>query len=248
MAVFKDAQQLVGLAEGGYQKDPRDRGNYYQGKLIGTNWGISAPVLAEYLRRPPTVEDMKSLKRVTAEEILKINFWLKNNLDKIKNQSVANLLYDGVVNQGANGTRFLVEKALRYLKKPLSYYKVFTEMGIDFLNSMNQEKLFDKIKEVRLEKYRKSKDHFAFRSWVNRLKKIVYSSDSAKAYSKGEIENMQATLLELAAQNCDHQIIDFIMSTGGIDGVMGRGFRSALNAAIHGGYVLDLKDLFNKAN
>lgn len=248
MAVFKEAQQLVGLAEGGYQNDPRDRGNYYQGKLIGTNWGISAPVLATYLERTPTVADMKSLKKATAEEILKINYWLKNNLDKIKNQSVANLLYDGVVNQGSNGTRFLVEKALRYLKKPMSYYKVFTELGIDFLNGLNQEKLFDKIKEVRLEKYKKSKNSFAFRSWVNRLKKIVYSSDNSKAYSKGEIENMQAMLLELASDNCNHRIIDFIMSTGGVDGFIGRGFRSALNEAIDQDYIVDLKDLFNKAN
>lgn len=248
MAVFKEAQQLVGLAEGGYQKDPRDKGNYYQGKLVGTNWGISAPVLAKYLQRTPTVADMQSLKRATAEEILRINYWLKNNLDKIKNQSVANLLYDGVVNQGSNGTRFLVEKALRYLKKPMSYYKVFTELGIEFLNKLNQEKLFNKIKDVRLDKYKKSKDHFAFRSWVNRLKKIVYSSDSSKAYSKGEIESMQATLLEMASENCNHNIIDFIMSTGGVDGFIGKGFRSALNEAIDHSYVLDLKDLFNKAN
>lgn len=248
MAVFKEAQQLVGIAEGGYQNDPRDKGNFFKGKLIGTNWGISAPVLAKYLERTPTVADMKNLKRATAEEILRINYWLKNNLDKLQNQSLANLLYDGVVNQGSNGTRFLVEKALRYLKKPMSYYKVFTELGIDYLNNLNQEKLFSKIKEIRLEKYRKSKNHFAFRSWVNRLNRIVFKKIDSEVYTKIEIENMQTRLLELASENSNHKMIEFIISTGGVDGIIGKGFRSALNEAIENKYVLDLKDLFNKAN
>lgn len=249
MAVFKEAQKLVGLAEGGYQADPRDTGNYYKGQLIGTNWGISAPVLAKYLGRTPSVEDMKRLTRATAEEILKINYWLKNNFDKLKNQSIANLLYDGAVNHGSNGMRFLVEKGLRVMKKPMSYYKVFTVGGIEYLNSLNQRKLFESIKNARKLKYQASKQKHFIKGWLRRLNRIIFKGSSAeKSYTKAEIENMQAWLLETAGTECNHRIIDLIMTTGGIDGIIGKGFRGALDEAISHGYVKDLVDLFSKSN
>lgn len=104
MASFRKAQKIVGLIEGGYQDDPRDTGNYYQGKLIGTNWGISAPTLASYLGRTPTKSEMINLSRSTAEQILKVNYWFKNHFDRLKNQSLATLIYDGTVNHGAAAT------------------------------------------------------------------------------------------------------------------------------------------------
>ena len=115
MANFGKAQKIVGINEGGYQCDPRDDGNYYNGNLIGTNWGIAAPTLASYIGRTPTKTEMMNLPKETATSILQINYWAKNNFDLINNQSVATLIYDGCVNHGTNGMRFLIEKALRSL-------------------------------------------------------------------------------------------------------------------------------------
>lgn len=56
-------------AEGGYSTDKTDQGNYINGKFIGTNHGISAPILADYLGREPTVEEMKNLTKDKAREI-----------------------------------------------------------------------------------------------------------------------------------------------------------------------------------
>jgi len=56
-------------AEGGYSTDKKDQGNYLNGKFIGTNHGISAPILADYLGREPTVEEMKNLTKDKAKEI-----------------------------------------------------------------------------------------------------------------------------------------------------------------------------------
>ena len=55
-ADFNTAQNLVKKFEGGYSNDKRDPGNYTGakigvGKLIGTNWGISAPVLVVYWKQ-----------------------------------------------------------------------------------------------------------------------------------------------------------------------------------------------------
>lgn len=174
MANFEKAQKIVGIIEGGYQNDPRDSGNYYMGNLIGTNWGISAPTLAAYLGRTPSKTEMQNLSRQTAEHILKINYWLSNHLEKIQNQSLATLIYDGVVNHGTNTMRFLLVKALRLLGYSLVYYEVFTRKGIQLLNRQNQKKLFYAIKKVRTDKYRQSEKKEMIQGWLNRLDRIHY--------------------------------------------------------------------------
>lgn len=176
MAEFEKAQALVGVSEGGYQNDPRDSGNFYQGQLIGTNWGISAPTLATFLGHIPTVADMKNLTKKTAEKILKNRYWTKHNLGKIKNQSVANLLYDGIVNHGSNGMRMLASKALSKMGRPLKYYSIFTNEGIKLMNGLNPKRLFFALKKARADKYRtlgKSKPHY-LKGWLNRLDRIKY--------------------------------------------------------------------------
>jgi lysozyme family protein len=178
MADFKQAQQIVGINEGGYQNDPKDSGNYFNGKLIGTNWGIAAPTLAEYLGREPSVSDMKNLKRSTAEDILRVNYWKKNHLDELSNQSVATLIYDGTVNQGTNGMRFLIDKAVKLIGGSINYYEVFTTKGIKYLNRFNQKRLFDAIKTVRANKYKSSTKTHYIKSWLNRLDRIKYYANN----------------------------------------------------------------------
>ncbi len=174
MADFQKAQSIVALNEGGYQDDPKDSGNYYMGQLIGTNWGISSPTLASYLGRVPTRLEMQNLSKRTAEDILKRFYWLKNNLDRLKNQSVATLIYDGVVNHGTNATRFILEGALRALGTSISYYEVFTLKGIHLLNRQNQKRLFNVVKSIRAKKYRESKKSDFLTSWLARLDRIHY--------------------------------------------------------------------------
>lgn len=249
MAVFKQAQKLVGFADCGYQVDVGMDNNYYDGKLIGTNWGITPPVLAGYIGRSPLVEDMRSLSRTTAEEILRVKYWLKNNLNKLKNQSVANLIYDSAIEHGCTATRVVVEKALSRMGNPLDSYKVFTDVGIEFLNNLQPRKLFKAIMYQREVAYKYSEEHQTSSSWKDRLKRIVYiCTPKAETYSKREVEHMQAWLLETAANNGNHRIIDRIITSGGIDGVMGRGFRSALDEAITEGFVTDVADLHRKSN
>ena len=67
--------KLVGLSEGGYTNNPLDRGNWYRGRLIGTNHGISAPVLARWLGRAPAESEMYCLTKTEADEIYKARYW-----------------------------------------------------------------------------------------------------------------------------------------------------------------------------
>ncbi len=70
-------------AEGGYSTDKLDTGNYYNGKFVGTNHGISAPTLAAYLGRTPTVADMKGLDKQKAREIAKNQYFDRFNISTL---------------------------------------------------------------------------------------------------------------------------------------------------------------------
>lgn len=100
MADFKIAHRRTSINEGGYTNNASDNGNYVDGKLIGTNRGISAPVLKEYLKRTPTVSEMKNLSAEVAESIYKKNYWDVMKGDKWLSQENANNVYDMCVNAG----------------------------------------------------------------------------------------------------------------------------------------------------
>ena len=76
VASFEEAQSAVKEVEAGYSDDRGDTGNWvevpgYGKRFIGTNHGISAPILQQHLGRIPKREDMEKLSYQTALEIYK---------------------------------------------------------------------------------------------------------------------------------------------------------------------------------
>lgn len=102
MADFEIAHNLTSNFEGGFTNNPNDRGNWVDGKLIGTKYGISAPVLKQYLGRTPTAKEMKDLSKETAKEIYRLNYWVPIKGDEILFQKPANEIYDMAVNSGVS--------------------------------------------------------------------------------------------------------------------------------------------------
>lgn len=190
---FLKSQKLVKTAEAGYSDDRGDRGNFYRGRFIGTNHGISAPVLADYMGKTPTRDDMKNLTYETALEIFKTNFWDAQNLSEFSNQSVANIIYDGCVNQGVSKMKQIVFDAAGDLGLELKG-QTFTVANIKKLNSLDQKELFDSIKKFRELRYKDAstwKRHG--RGWMNRLTSIEYRNESHKWSSRGDLitENLE---------------------------------------------------------
>lgn len=109
MARFEDAIGFVLENEGGFQRNPKDKGNYWQGQLLGTNRGISAPVAREwgYTGR------MEDLDDETARQIYQEKFW---RFDGIANQAVATKVFDLAVNMG-HGIA-VVQRAVNTLVDP----------------------------------------------------------------------------------------------------------------------------------
>ncbi len=110
---FSSAIDTILQNEGGYQNDPADSGNYNSlGIPIGTNYGISAPVLESYLGHPPAWYDSATLTLATAKQIYYNEFWLKYNLDQILDPLTAVHVFDMIINHGSGGAATIVQRAL----------------------------------------------------------------------------------------------------------------------------------------
>ncbi len=108
MANFLTAYNIVARHEGGFQIHPNDSGNYNSlGQLVGTNWGISAPVFEHFLQRPPSQTDVQAMSKATAANIFKTRFWDRIKGDSISHQDVATIFFDGIVNHGSTGVRIM---------------------------------------------------------------------------------------------------------------------------------------------
>ena len=117
MADFKIAFRRTGIFEGGYTDDPNDNGNWTGGvkgigALIGTNHGVSAPVLSEYLGRTATVSDMRTLSLEVTEKIFRRNYWDKIRGNEIINQDSANEIFDDAINAGVGAAIRKAQRAL----------------------------------------------------------------------------------------------------------------------------------------
>jgi lysozyme family protein len=180
---FHLAQKSVKEVEAGYSDDRGDTGNYIEvpgGKrFLGTNHGISAPVLHKYLqdkgiKKLPTKEDMKNLSYETALEIYKKDYWDAQNLSEVCNQNIANIIYDGCVNQGVTSMNAIITKSLLEQGYKIKGW-TFKKENIKKINSCNQKKLFKSIKKYREERYREARTFNRHGSgWLNRLDGIEY--------------------------------------------------------------------------
>ena len=163
MANFEEADKLVGLAEGEYSDDPNDSGNWTGGEcndgdLVGTNYGISAPVYAKYIGRTHTVEDMKNMTQQDAINIYKPLYWDCMFGDEINNQSVANILFDAAVNEGQGAAAQMVRETLNLLQTDIKYNEAKNYWNEDIINGINnadQQSFFDTYKDRRLVRYKK---------------------------------------------------------------------------------------------
>lgn len=197
-AVFQRAQKLVKTVEAGYSKDRKDTGNWIDvpgggQRFIGTNHGISAPVLAQYFKdrginRLITKEDMMALKYETALEIYKKDYWDAAGLSNFKSQSIANVLYDECVNQGVGAALSDMKKSMAEMghdTDEIGTWKEFHKELTPKVNNMStkeKKKLFDQIKVERLDRYEQAdtwEDHGD--GWTKRLNDI--------AFEDGGVEN-----------------------------------------------------------
>jgi lysozyme family protein len=156
MADFATAYKIILGIEGGYQSNPNDDGNYACGALVGTNYGISAPTLQDWIGHCPSVTEMQLLEESVAMAIYKARFWDRIRADEITNQNSANMLFDMIVNQTGhfNG---IVRDAVIAQRSYVNIFELpFDDNELSVLNSLNQHTLFNDIKDFREAAYRET--------------------------------------------------------------------------------------------
>lgn len=172
MANFNNAVRFVLAKEGGYQSHPNDTGNYNSAKeLVGTNLGISAPVLERHLRRPPTADDMKNLTMATAKAIYRKNYWDPIQGDNIIHESTAIAIFDWFVNAGRPAI-FNAQKVAGVAQDG-----IVGRATIRALNNMDPKIFFEEYQKERVEWYnrltqRRPKLQVFLRGWLNRIQSL----------------------------------------------------------------------------
>lgn len=196
MANFADVWKKTKGFEGGYQAMPKDTANYCPapGKpgstLIGTNHGISAIGYAHYLKRCPTIIEMKNLSEDKAREVAKKQYWDQVQGDKIKSQALGHLIFD--ITYGSSYGPLHVRQAINDIqgKDTVREYKSFTlsDAEIAQINKIPEKKLFEKIYEKRVNFY-KGLPYEA--GLTNRLNKLAKSySDTMGTVAKVANKNI----------------------------------------------------------
>lgn len=175
MADFKLSQGFVHKAEGGFQIDPRDRGNWTGGKidtgiLAGTNFGISAAFLSGYRNRPVTRKEMEKLTYEEAIEIYKTKFWDSLRLGDMLDQELATLIYDCAVNQGVGTAREAMKYGIKHGGGPLLNKVMTAKDLVDAINKLNPIVIHGLIWNYRKDKY--PENSVFYKGWMKRLDKL----------------------------------------------------------------------------
>jgi lysozyme family protein len=191
---FEIAQVGVHKIEGVYTDDRDDKGNWTgnevgSGMLLGTKFGIAAPTLVHYYDENdmgiPSQQDMMDLTYKTALDIYKKDYWEAQQLSNFKSQSLANVLYDGCVNQGPGATLTILTNSLEDINVDSTGVNTWNDFHEDLIDEVNElpkskiKKLFHLIKNKRWEKYQLGKKKYQ-EGWKNRLDSITFNDDNSE--------------------------------------------------------------------
>jgi len=160
-------------AEGGYQNDPSDTGNYNsEGDLVGTNYGISAPVYEAFMGDVISQYAMETMPLQHAVAIYKPQYWDKLKGDNIKTQEVADVLVDHGVNTGVSRASEMVQEILNdSFNKNLVVDGAVGDLTIAAMNSVNQVQLHSVIVNARISYYESLRHLYPqfINGWLNRV-------------------------------------------------------------------------------
>lgn len=178
--------------EGSFQKHPKDKGNYYKGKLYGTIWGITARdhfgvfwQCYELWNKGFVLES-----RMKAEEFYRKSKYWDEDYDLIADSSLAFRIWDFGINAGVVTAVKILQKTLnKYYKTELKPDGVFGQLTLRTVNYYSNPEINFLLKPdefikdeneaytlyVReLEKYYRSLSNFFDfgNGWINRVKRI----------------------------------------------------------------------------
>lgn len=155
MAEFDIAIKITLRHEGGYVNNSEDNGGE-------TNFGISK------LSYPNL--DIKNLTIEQAKQIYRVNYWNKIKGDLIKDQHLANKIFDIAVNCGV----YIASKYIQLAAMEISKFKLIVDgiignKTISLINSCDAIELLKKFRELMLLYYESLNKPIFIRGWKIRL-------------------------------------------------------------------------------
>jgi lysozyme family protein len=175
MANFQPYFPKILASEGEvYENDPTDNGGC-------TKYGIILSDLIEFhidknQDNKYTCNDVKLLTKDDAHTMYKKMYWDYFKADSINNQSLAEYIVDGAINQGKG----LIAK---YIQNILGLKEdgIVGTATLSAINLYNAENLYDKLKQKRIDRYnhivQANPSQVKFlHGWINRANCIDYSA------------------------------------------------------------------------
>jgi lysozyme family protein len=175
MAKFDPYFPSIIKSEGSvYENDPTDNGGC-------TKYGVILQTLKDYkfdVNKDGvfTCEDVKALTLQDAKLIYKKMYWDYFKADSINNQSLAEYIVDGAINQGKGTIAKYVQDIVG-----VTADGVVGNKTLEAINNHDSKDLFQKLKAKREDKYHRivannpSQKKF-IKGWINRLNSIEYQA------------------------------------------------------------------------
>lgn len=106
-----------------------------------------------------------------------LDIWVKEGFYKLKDQSVANYLFDFRVHAGYAGVK-TVKKVMKEMGYEVDVDKVFTEDNLLLINKINKRKFLKKLKKERISYYTRIVNHddtqkVFLSHWISRANNIT---------------------------------------------------------------------------
>jgi len=153
-----------------YENDSTDTGGC-------THFGLILDDVKTFFNKPnATCEDVKALTKDDAKAMYKKMYWDKFKADEIKNQSLAEYIVDGAINQGVGTITNYIQQILG-----LEADGIFGSKTLAGVNSHDGADLYSKLKQKRIDKYNRIVENNPsqvkfIKGWMNRVNAIDYSA------------------------------------------------------------------------
>ncbi len=170
MANFNTYLPLLQQVEGGFQKNPKDMGNYNSlNQLVGTQFGISARFYEGIIGYPPSEVDMRAITKSHASGMYRVYFWNANRASEINSQAIANTVIDHQINAG-NGVQVAQRLLNSHFNFNLSTDNIIGSNTLAALNSVNEGKFVTLFNDERAKHYKTRSNSSEFAAgWLVRL-------------------------------------------------------------------------------
>ena len=170
MAKFEAFIKTLLKHEGGFVNDPADPGG-------ATNKGITFKTFKQYAKDTlgiePTLENLKNLSDGQASKIYKKGYWDKIRGDEIKDQNLANIVFDFYVNAGKNAAK-LLQQVINKLGGNLVVDGIIGSVTMEALAKLDQKKVYMLYKKSRVDYYQRLCERNPrlkkfLKGWLNRV-------------------------------------------------------------------------------